>query len=125
VLYLLLVYVSSRGSLLPFLFLFWIVDTLTAANARIAALEAKLTASREAWEGANAAKVAAEKATKSAGTKAKKAKKALVDADQKRVRREQAIAELKEHVLPYVVLVINDNPYGLMFALSYICRTCP
>jgi hypothetical protein len=26
---------------------------------------------------------------------------------------------------PCVVLVINDNPYGLMFALSYICRTCP
>jgi hypothetical protein len=23
-----------------------------------------------------------------------------------------------------VVLVINDNPYGLMVALSYICRTC-
>jgi hypothetical protein len=32
---------------------------------------------------------------------------------------------LKEHVLPCVVLVINDNPYGLMFASSYICRTCP
>jgi hypothetical protein len=26
---------------------------------------------------------------------------------------------------PCVVLVINDNPYGLMFASSYICRTCP
>jgi hypothetical protein len=24
-----------------------------------------------------------------------------------------------------VVLVINDNPYGLMVALSYVCRTCP
>jgi hypothetical protein len=32
---------------------------------------------------------------------------------------------VKEHVPPCVVLVINDNPYGLMFALSYICRTCP
>jgi hypothetical protein len=32
---------------------------------------------------------------------------------------------LKEHVPPCVVLVINDNPYGLIFALSYICRTCP
>jgi hypothetical protein len=32
---------------------------------------------------------------------------------------------LKEHVPPCVILVINDNPYGLMFALSYICRTCP
>jgi hypothetical protein len=26
---------------------------------------------------------------------------------------------------PCVVLVINDNLYGLMFALSCICRTCP
>jgi hypothetical protein len=24
-----------------------------------------------------------------------------------------------------VVLVINDNLYGLMVALSYMCRTCP
>jgi chromosome segregation ATPase len=85
--------VFSRGFLLPFLFLFWLVDALTAANARIVALEAELNASREAWEGANAAKVAAEKATKSAETKAKKAEKALADADQKRVRREQAIAD--------------------------------
>jgi hypothetical protein len=33
--------------------------------------------------------------------------------------------QVKGHVPPCVVLVINDNPYGLMFALSYICRTCP
>jgi hypothetical protein len=26
---------------------------------------------------------------------------------------------------PCVVLVINDNPYGLMIALSYMCRTYP
>jgi hypothetical protein len=26
---------------------------------------------------------------------------------------------------PCVVLVINDNPYGLMVALSYMCRICP
>jgi hypothetical protein len=26
---------------------------------------------------------------------------------------------------PCVVLVINDNLYGLMVALSYMCRTCP
>jgi hypothetical protein len=36
-----------------------------------------------------------------------------------------AASALKEHVLPCVVLVINDNPYELMFALSYICRNCP
>ena len=28
-------------------------------------------------------------------------------------------------VAPCVVLVINDNPYGLMFALRYSCRSCP
>ena len=28
-------------------------------------------------------------------------------------------------VAPSVVLVINDNPYGLMFALRYSCRSCP
>jgi hypothetical protein len=56
----------SHGFLLHLLFLLWLVDALTAANARIAALEAELNASREAWEGANAANVAVEKATKSA-----------------------------------------------------------
>jgi hypothetical protein len=56
---------------------------LTAANALISALEAKLVAAREAWEGVNAAKVAIEKIAKSADTKAKKAKKALSDTDQK------------------------------------------
>jgi hypothetical protein len=65
------------------LFLLWLVDALTAANAHIAALEAELNASMEAWEGANAAKVAAEKATKSADAKAKKAEKALANVDQK------------------------------------------
>ena len=29
---------------------------------------------------------------------------------------------LKVHGAPCVVLVINDNPYGLMFALRYFCR---
>jgi hypothetical protein len=33
--------------------------------------------------------------------------------------------KVKVHVPPCVILVINDNPYGLMFALSYICRTYP
>jgi hypothetical protein len=31
----------------------------------------------------------------------------------------------KSMELTCVVLVINDNPYRLMFALSYICRTYP
>ena len=32
---------------------------------------------------------------------------------------------LLEHISPYVVLVIDDNSYGLMVALSYIYRICP
>ena len=32
---------------------------------------------------------------------------------------------LKVHGSPCVVLVINDNLYGLMFSLSYTCRICP
>jgi hypothetical protein len=44
-----------------FLFLFCTIDALTAANARIASLEAKLDASRKAWDIATVAKVAAEK----------------------------------------------------------------
>jgi hypothetical protein len=79
--------VSSRGFLLPFLFLFCTVDALTAANA-----------SREAWDIATTAKVAAEKTAKSAETKAKKAKKALVDADQRRVRRKQIISKRLDEI---------------------------
>jgi hypothetical protein len=65
----------------PFLFLLYTVDALTAANARIASLEAELDASRKAWDIATAAKVAAEKTAKSAESKVKKAEKALVTAD--------------------------------------------
>jgi hypothetical protein len=71
---------------------FWIVVALTAANARISVLEAELNAAREAWEGANAAKVSAEKVAKSAETKAKNAEKALADADQRQIEQEQSIA---------------------------------
>jgi hypothetical protein len=84
------------------------------ANARISALEAELNASREAWEGANAAKVAVEKAARSAETKAKKAEKVLADANQKRVLREQAIAE---HLDKISVLVGNKClviPFGCL-----------
>jgi hypothetical protein len=77
----------------PFLFLFYTVDALTAANARIASLEAELDASKKAWDIATAAKVAAEKIAKSAETKAKKAEKALVTADQKRAQRDRTVAE--------------------------------
>jgi hypothetical protein len=78
------------------------------------ALEAKLNASREAWEGANAAKVAAEKATKSAETKAKKAEKALADADQKRVRREQTIAKRLDKISVLVGGTCRVVPFCLL-----------
>jgi hypothetical protein len=57
------------------------VDALTTANAHIASLEAKLEASRKAWDVATAVKVAVEKSAKLAAAKAKKAEKALADAD--------------------------------------------
>jgi hypothetical protein len=103
---------------------FVFADALKAANARIAALEAELNASREAWDVATAAKVAAKKIAKSAENKAKKGEKALADADQKRVRREQTIAKRldkisalvdgKYHVVPFFVFL-------LMLLLADIC----
>jgi hypothetical protein len=42
-----------------------------------------------------------------------------------RIIKKPVVCMVKEHLPPCVVLVINDNPYGLMFASSYICRTCP
>jgi hypothetical protein len=110
----------SRSFLLHLLFLRWLVDALTAANARIVALEAKLTTSREAWEGANAAKVAAEKATKSAETKAKKAEKALVDADQKRVCREQTIVER----LDKISVLVGGKYHVVLFCLLAHASIC-
>jgi hypothetical protein len=97
---------------------FWIVVALTAANARISALEAKVNAAREAWEGANAAKVAAEKAAKSPEIKAKKAEKALADADQKRVHREQAIAER----LDKISTLVGSKCRVVLFCL--LAHTC-
>jgi hypothetical protein len=110
----------SRGPLPYLLVLLWLVDALTAANARIAALEAELTASREAWEGANADKVAAEKATKSAKTKAKKAEKALANADQKRVHREQMIVK---H-LDKISILVGGKYLVVLFCLLAQASIC-
>jgi hypothetical protein len=76
-----------------FLFFHSVIAALTSAHARISALEAELKASRQAWEGATAAKVSAEKAVKAAKAKAKKAEEALNDTKQKQLRREWSIAE--------------------------------
>jgi chromosome segregation ATPase len=88
---------------------------LAVANACISSLEAKLNAAREAWKGANAAKVAAEKVAKSVETKAKKAEKALSDADQKQVQREQTIAERLDKIS---VLVSSKCCICLFWLLS-------
>jgi hypothetical protein len=66
---------------------------LAAANARILSLEAKLEASRKAWDAATTAKATAKKSTKSALTRAKKAEKALSDANKEHVQRELAVIE--------------------------------
>jgi uncharacterized protein YlxW (UPF0749 family) len=79
---------------LTFLFLFWwTADALAIANARISSLEAKLSASRKAFDAATTAKVSAEKSNKAALAKVKKAEKALADANKEHLQREQAVAE--------------------------------
>jgi hypothetical protein len=75
------------------------------------------------WEGANAAKVAAEKAAKSAEIKAKKAEKALADADQKRVQREQAIAKRLDKISVLVGSKCHVVPFCL-FAHPSIADIC-
>jgi hypothetical protein len=96
-----------------FLFPSCAADALLAANARISSLEAKLQASRKAWDVVAAAKTATEKSTKLAVAKAKKALKALTDADRDCVQREQAITKClnqisalaggKYHAFPFFI----------------------
>jgi hypothetical protein len=69
------------------------VAALATANARIASLEAELSASQKAYDVAAAAKASAEKSQKSALGKAKKAKKALADANREHAQRDQAVME--------------------------------
>jgi hypothetical protein len=69
------------------------IAALVISNARISSLEAKLSASRKAFDAATAAKVNADKSNKSALAKAKKAEKALSDANKEHLQREQTMAE--------------------------------
>jgi hypothetical protein len=114
----------SMVSYSSFLSLFRTSDALTVANARIASLEAKLNASRKAWDTTTAAKVAAEKSAKSVAAKAKKAKKAFADADQWRVQREQAITKRLNQISTLtggkyrVVLLLSICPF---FYLQTFC----
>jgi chromosome segregation ATPase len=74
-------------------FICWLADALASANARIASLEAKLTASQKAYDSATKAKANAEKLHKAAVAKAKKVESALSDASKERLQREQVMAE--------------------------------
>jgi hypothetical protein len=103
--------------LLSFSFFCCVIVALTSAHAHISAMEAELTAAREAWESANAAKVSAEKAAKLAETKAKKAEKALADADQKRVQLEHSIAERLDKISVLVGSKCRVITFGYSFRL--------
>jgi hypothetical protein len=106
-------------------------DALSAANARISSLEAKLEASRKSWDVAAAAKITSEKSTKSAVGKAKKVEKALPDANQEHIQREQAVTKRlnqiwalaggKYHAFPFFV----DLPIFILtdacFLIFYLC----
>jgi chromosome segregation ATPase len=72
--------------------LFFTIDALAIANARIASLEAELEASKRAFHVATAAKTNAEKSSKSALDKAKKMEKSLSDWKKERTQRDQAVA---------------------------------
>jgi hypothetical protein len=91
----LLVMYASSCYLFDFTFPFfcWTADALASANARIASLEAELSASWKAFDVATTAKASAEKSQKSALAKVKKAEKALADANKGHLQREQAVAE--------------------------------
>jgi hypothetical protein len=120
------------GSLSSFLSPSCDVDALSAANARISSQEAELEASRKAWDVAAAAKTTAEKSTKSALAKAKKVEKALIDANQERIQREQAVTKRlnqisaltggKYHAFPFLV----DLPIRILTDVCFlIFCLCP
>jgi chromosome segregation ATPase len=73
-------------------FLFFTIDALATANARISSLEAELTASRRAFDAATAAKTNVEKSSKSALDKAKKMEKSLADLKKEWAQRDQVVA---------------------------------
>jgi hypothetical protein len=119
--------------------LFRATDALLAANARISSLEAKLEASRKAWDGAATTKAAAEKFTKSARAKAKKVEKALADADRARAQREQAITNRLNQISALaggkyraflfsadllILLLIGVSSLIFYFCLFCFCRKC-
>jgi hypothetical protein len=87
------------------------VAALATANARIASLEAELSASQKAYDVAAAAKANTKKSQKSTLGKAKKAEKALADANKERTQREQAVTER--------LRMMSATSEGKHFALSF------
>jgi hypothetical protein len=87
------------------------VAALATANARIALLEAELSASQKAYDIAAATKASAEKSQKSALGKAKKAEKALADAKKEQAQREEAVTER--------LRTMSAAAEGKYFALSF------
>jgi hypothetical protein len=88
------------------------VAALVTANARIASLEAELSASQKAYDIAAAAKASAEKSQKSVLGKAKKAEKALADANKEQAQQEEAMTER--------LRTMSAAAEGKCFALSFI-----
>jgi hypothetical protein len=97
------------------------VAALAMANARIASLEAKLSASQKAYDVATAAKASVEKSQKSALGKAKKAEKALADANKEHSQREQAMVERLR-----TMSAAAEGKYSpcLLFRLLLHCCSC-
>jgi hypothetical protein len=97
------------------------VAALATANARIASLEAELSASQKAYDVATTAKASAETSQKSALGKAKKAEKALADANKEHSQREQAVTERLR-----TMSAAAEGKYlpCLLFRLLLRCCTC-
>jgi hypothetical protein len=93
------------------------VAALATANARIASLEAELSASQKSYDVAAAAKANAEKSQKSALGKAKKAEKALADANKEHAQREQAMAE-RLHTMS---IAAGSKRFALFSIFDFCC----
>jgi septal ring factor EnvC (AmiA/AmiB activator) len=122
---------TSITRLLSFLLPYCAADDLAAANARISSLEAKLKASRKAWDATTAAKTTAEKSNKSALARVKKVEKALANANKECIQRDQAVTERlnkmlalaggKCHALPFFV-ELTKFLYLLICAFFFCLR---
>jgi hypothetical protein len=107
------------------------VAALATDNARIASLEAELSASQKAYDVAAAAKANTEKSQKSALGKAKKAEKALANVNKEYTQREQAVierlrtmsatAEGKCFALPFISTPIALLYFLILFFSFFLC----